>query len=248
MVTETVAAALEDRPIEGLRCLEAGAGVGNTTAGLLEADASEVLAVTKDREHARTVREQVDPENADRLRTLQADLRAIPLPANAVEVVTAHALCNVLPTTDMGHVASELTRVASPGAHLLVDDYAPLPADASIRALFALENAAVELAENRPALTFYPEDVLRGVFASHGWVFDRRKTLLDPVPWTASHVAAHVDVVRAAATEIGDDLGDALVARAEHIAGTIGSASSDSETIGSESVGEMYSLAFRLPA
>jgi len=42
-VPSTVSAALEDRPVEGAVCLEAGAGVGNATAGLLARGASRRL-------------------------------------------------------------------------------------------------------------------------------------------------------------------------------------------------------------
>mgnify|MGYP000247659350 CR=1 FL=1 len=236
-VPETVKMALADRPVAGRCCLEAGAGAGNAAAGLLDAGAESVVAVTNDREHAKTVRERVEADHPDRVGTVEADLRSIPLPDDSVAVVTAHALFNVVPTTDLDVIASEITRVAASGAHLLVDDYAPLPDGAAIRDLFALENAARELVDTRPTLTFYPEDVLRGVFETRGWEFDRRKTLLDPVPWTESHVAAHADTVRDAATRIDGDLRDALVSRADSLA----------TEIGSESAGEMYSLAFQLP-
>ncbi|WP_136686554.1 class I SAM-dependent methyltransferase [Halorhabdus amylolytica] len=236
-VPATVRTALADRPVEGRRCLEAGAGAGNAAAGLLDAGAADVLAVTNDREHARTVRERVGTDHPGRVGVFEADLRSIPLPDDSVAVVTAHALFNVVPTTDLDVIASEITRVAAPGAHLLVDDYAPLPDGASIRDLFALENAARELADARPALTFYPGGVLRGVFETRGWEFDRRKTLLDPVPWTESHVTAHADTVRDAAARIDGDLRNVLVNRTDSLV----------TEIGSESVGEMYSLAFQLP-
>jgi SAM-dependent methyltransferase len=235
-VPETVSAALADRPIEGKRCLEAGAGVGNTTAGLLAAGAGDVLAVTNDHEHALTVRERIGAEHPNRVQTVESDLRTVPLPDDSVAVITAHALCNVVPTTELALIASELTRIAAPGAQLIVDDYAPLPADAALRDLFAIENAATELATGQPALTFYPVAFLRGVFEAQGWTFDRRTTLLDPVPWTEQHVDAHLTAVRDTAARIDPDLGDRLTTEAERLAGEIGS----------ESAGEMYSLAFRL--
>lgn len=236
-VPETVTAALADRPVEGARCLEAGAGAGNATAGLLDAGAAHVVAVTNEREHAETVRERVGQEHPDRVRVLEADLRGIPLPDDSVEVVTAHALFNVVPPAALEAIAAEVTRVAAPGAHLIVDDYAPLPGEAAMADLFAVENAAAELAVGRSALTFYPARVLRGVFESDGWVHDRTKPVLDPVPWTESHVAAHADVAK----EFADDAGTAgnlLAERADEIA----------TKIGSESTGEMYSLAMELPA
>lgn len=236
-VPETVTAALADRPIEGAHCLEAGAGAGNATAGLLEAAADRIVAVTNEREHAQTVRERVGQDHRDRVRVLEADLREIPLPKDSVEVITAHALFNVVPPAALEEVAAEMTRVASPGAHLVVDDYAPLPGEAAMAELFAVENAAAELAVGRSALSFYPARVLRGVFESYGWVHDRTKSVLDPVPWTESHVAAHAD----AAQNFADDAGAAgnlLAEKADEVA----------TKIGSESTGEMYSLAMRFSA
>lgn len=242
-VPKTVTAALDDRPIEGTICLEAGAGVGNTTAGLLSSGAARVYAVTNDREHARTTARRVrgtldDAERNcrgadDRLAVLEADLRELPLPDDAVDVVTAHGLFNVVPPADLGSIAEELTRVSKVGGHLVVDDYEPLPDDAAIRDLFAVENAVTELSEGRPKLSFYPSDDLRRLFAGYGWKFERRRTLLAPVPWTESHLEAHAAVARSSAADLPPELGEPLVERAETLV----------ETIGEESVGEMYSLA-----
>ena len=234
-VPTTVATALEDRPVAGRRCLEAGAGTGNTTAGLLEAGAAHVVAVTNDRGHAVETRERAS-DDRDRLAVLEADLRAIPLPDGSVDLVTAHGLCNVLAPAALAAVAAELTRVAAPGAHLVVDDYAPLAGSAAVRDLFAVENAAAELATGEPALTFYPADLLRGVFAGHGWQFDRERTLLEPVPWTEQHVAAHADAAAGFAADCPAGVGEPLAERADRLA----------TEIGAESVGRMYSLAFRL--
>lgn len=242
-VPETVRTALEDRSVEGAVCLEAGAGTGNATAGLLEAGASRVYAVTNDPGHARTARQRVRdstgqaaPANAtDRVAIVLGDLRATPLPDDSVDVVTAHGLFNVVPTAALPGIAAELTRVAVPGATLVVDDYDPLPADAAVRDLFAVENAAAELAGGDPALTFYPAELLRRLFAGYGWTVERERTLLDPVPWTESHVAAHADVARKSAAELAPELGDPLATEADRVA----------EAVGSESTGRMYSLAFR---
>lgn len=234
-VPSTVATALADRPVEGRRCLEAGAGTGNTTAGLLDAGAARVYALTNDRDHARTTRERVgDP---DRLTVLEADLRAVPLPDDAVDLITAHGLCNVLDPAALSAVAAELGRVAAPGCHLVVDDYDPLPAEAAVGELFAVENAAAALAGEGSALTFYPATFLRQFFAGAGWSFDRERTLLEPVPWTESHVAGHAEAAAAFAADCPPDLASGLGERADRLAADIGS----------ESAGRMYSLAFRSP-
>jgi len=235
-VPETVTVALADQPVEGQVCLEAGAGVGNTTAGLLAAGAKRVYAVTNDVDHAATVRERVGVGNADRLAVVEADLRATPLATDSVDLVTAHGLCNVLPPADIDAVAAELTRIAKPDSHLVVDDYAVPPDGAAVSRLFALENAAARVVDSRPALTFYPAAVLAAVFADHGWTVERKKTLLDPVPWTEAHLDAHAEVVRGYADELPDVAGEPLAAMAEELV----------STIGSERAGSMYSLAFRL--
>lgn len=229
-VPGTVRAALADHALAERRCLEAGAGVGNTTAGLLDADPAAVYAITDDCEHARTVRDRCDD---DRLAVLEADLRSIPLREGTIDVVTAHALFNVVPPTDAERIVAELTRVATPDARLVVDDYSPLE-ESPIRELFAVENALMELARGQPALTFYPASHLQSLFEGHGWTFDRQKTLLDPVPWTASHVQAHLDVVRETAADLPATTADPLVERAERLAAEIESTDA----------GEMYSLAF----
>ncbi len=235
-VPETVTAALADRQVEGRVCLEAGAGVGNTTAGLLAAGAERVYAVTNDADHAAAVRDRVGDGTADRLAVVEADLRATPLATDSVDLVTAHGLCNVLAPTDLDAVAAELARVAKPGGGLVVDDYAVPPADAAVTRLFALENAAARAVDGRPALTFYPPAVLAAVFADHGWTVERNETLLDPVPWTAAHLDAHAGVVRAYAAGLPDSLGEPLAAMADDLV----------SAIGSERTGRMYSLAFRL--
>ncbi|MCU4750694.1 class I SAM-dependent methyltransferase [Halobacteria archaeon AArc-curdl1] len=236
-VPETVTTALADRPVAGSVCLEAGAGVGNTTAGLLEAGAARVYAVTNDSEHAKLAHERVVRDNGNRAVVLEADLRCLPLATDSVALITAHGLFNVLPPASLETVATELTRVATPGCHLVIDDYEPLPPNAAVRDLFALENAAAELVTGRPALTFYPAAVLRRLFVGHGWEFDREQTLLDPVPWTENHLESHAAVTRAMASNVSTALEASITEAADNLV----------RTIGSESVGEMYSLALRLP-
>ncbi|WP_148414438.1 class I SAM-dependent methyltransferase [Haloferax sp. KTX1] len=237
-VPTTVTAALADRPVRDAVCLEAGAGTGNATAGLLDAGAKRVYAVTNDPEHAELVRDRVAPSPTDRARTavLEADVRSLPLADDSVDIVTAHGLFNLIGPESLAAVAGELTRVAAPGCHLVVDDYEPVPDDAAIRELFALENAASQLARGRPALTFYPADALTALFSGYGWRFDRELTLLDPVPWSASHVEAHASVARSLAADVPGEMGKRLAVEADRVAAAVES----------ESAGEMYSVAMRL--
>jgi hypothetical protein len=218
-----------------------------------------VYAVTNERSHARAVRDRLggdtggtddadgadgtdetddaDDTDGDRLVVLEADVRSLPIAADSVDVVTAHGLFNLLPPAALDPVVDELTRVAAPGCHLVVDDYDPLPDGAAVRDLFAVENAATELAHGRPALTFYPAGVLRRLFVGAGWTFDREHTLLEPVPWTPSHVEAHATAARAAAARVPGELGERLRGEVDRLVGAVGE----------ESVGRMYSVAFRLP-
>lgn len=243
-VPRTVTAALADCTITGQVCLEAGAGVGNTTAGLLDAGARRVYAVTNDRAHARLTRDRAASHVADdggtgergRLAVLEADLRAVPLPDDSVDVITAHALCTLLDPATLSAVAEELCRVAAPGATLVVDDYDPPPADAAVRDLFAVENAAAELATGRPAVVFYPATLLRQSFSGWGWHVERERSLLDPVPWTASHLDAHATETAEYAADCPDGVGDQLAREARRLC----------DEIGSESAGRMYSIVMRL--
>jgi SAM-dependent methyltransferase len=233
-VPETVTRALADRDVTGKRCLEAGAGVGNATAGLLDAGAEHVYAVSNDRRDAVRVRERLGDD--ERVTLLEADLRAIPLPDDSMECITAHALFNVLPNDAATAIAEELGRVAASGAELVVDEYDPMPPESPVRQLFAVENAAAELANARPALTFYPVEGLRRLFAGNGWERVRERTILEPVPWTAGHLTAHVAEVRGYAQQLPDPLGQPLITEAERLA----------KTTVSRDEGRMYSVALRL--
>ncbi len=236
-IPRTVTAALDDRPVENRVCLEAGAGVGNTTAGLLAAGAGRVYAVTNDPSHAAIVRDRFARTEPDSLAVLNADVRGLPLSTDSVGLITAHGLFNLLAPESLDTVADELTRVAAPGCHLVVDDYEPLPEEAAVTGLFALENAAAELASGTPALSFYPEETLRRLFVGSGWQFDRSRTLLDPVPWTASHLEAHAAETRTLSAELPPQVREFLTAETSRLV----------RRIESESVGVMYSLALQLP-
>lgn len=234
-VPETVLEALEEVPVEGVTCLEAGAGAGNATAALRERSAAQVFAVTNDGDHAATVRERFRDDDATA--TIRADLRSIPLPDDSVEIVTAHALFNVVATTETAAIVDELTRVAAPGGWLVVDDYDPIPS-AEVRELFAVANAVGELTEERPTFTFYPRDHLRALFDAHGWRRVRTKPLLDPVPWTTELLDTHLELLVERTTDLPDDIATPLRERARSVRERAGD--------GVET-GEMYSLAFQLP-
>ncbi|WP_440006128.1 class I SAM-dependent methyltransferase [Halomicrococcus sp. SG-WS-1] len=235
-MSDTVRTAIADLPVEDAVCLEAGAGAGNASVALADAGAERVYAVTDDADHADRTRERVDP---GRVSVLTADLAATPLPDDSVDVVTAHALVNVVSPETLGPILAELARVARSGAWLVVDDYDPVPetsAAAPVADLFDVENAASRLATGDPALTFYPESLVRRLCAGYGWRPTRTETLLDPVPWTPDLLSAHVDLVREHAAELPADLGDALVARAE---------AAEERAGDGVDTGRMYSVAFR---
>ena len=108
--------------------------------------------------------------------------------------------------------------------------------ESPVRQLFAVENAAAELAGGRPALTFYPADGLRRLFAGNGWEHDRTRSILEPVPWSESHLTAHTAEVRGHADSLPDALGKPLVNEAERLA----------KATGSSDEGRMYSVAMTL--
>lgn len=228
-VPTTVTDALADVPVDGATALEAGAGVGNGTAGLLAAGAKTVYSITDETDHAETVRER-----CPRATVLCADLQSIPIPDDSINVVLAHGLFNVLPNVTADAVAAELTRVAAPGGWLVIDDYAPHPPDSRIRQLYAVENALTELTEARPAYVFYPSKELRALFGGYGWSHKETTDLLRPVPWTQEHMRAHVDAARRAATDMPNEVADPLLNRAEQLADE-----------GDDSTSRMYSLALR---
>ena len=149
--------------------------------------------------------------------TLESDLQSIPLDDDSVDVILAHGLFNVLTNEEAAAIAAEFTRVAAPGAWLLVDDYDPMPEHAPIRRLFGVENAIAELVDGRPAYVFHPEAGLRRLFAGHGWTHERTKSLLEPVPWPEELFEAHLDAARRSAEPLDDALAEPLLAEAESL-------------------------------
>lgn len=235
-VPTTVTAALEDHDVSGAVCLEAGAGVGNMTAGLLATDASCIYSVTNDRSDARMVRDRIGLAESGRVAVLEADLCAIPIENDSIDIITAHGLCNVLTPASLATIVEEMTRVSAPNGLLIIDDYEPPPNTAGIRELFAVQNAVSELADGRSSLTFYPPSILRAVFSDAAWEFDQKRTLLNPVPWTENHITAHTEVALNAAAKLPDPLREILTTEVERRA----------KRIDEESVGTMYSLTMRL--
>lgn len=233
---ETVRDALADQPISGATCLEAGAGGGNMALALREAGADRVLAVTDDRGHARDAQARVAGDVID---VIEADLTATPVATNSVDIVTAHALFNVLDPATAIRVARECTRVARPGARLIVDDYAPLPDGAACQ-LFDLEEAASRVAGRGSAYDFYPADHLATLFTGLGWDHRQTETLLEPLPWSDELLASHAALAREAADAVGGDLGQALRGRAASIMDSVGELDHEG--------GRMYNLILELSA
>jgi SAM-dependent methyltransferase len=233
--SDPVADALTEVRTAGRPALEAGAGAGDATAALREGDARPVYAVTNDHGHAAGVRDRFADDTE--VHTLAADLQAIPLPDDTVEVVTAHALFNLVPTTDAGQIVAELTRVTAPGGTVVVDDYGPVP-DEETRALFGAGNTVAELVDGQPTYTFYPATHLRSLFEAAGWSHIETTTLLDPVPWTADLLDAHAEIASGRAGSLPDPLASAL---RDHIERVRRRAGEHSDT------GRMYSVRLVLP-
>ncbi|ERG89840.1 MAG: methylase involved in ubiquinone/menaquinone biosynthesis [halophilic archaeon J07HX5] len=234
-MSKTVSTALADVSVEGTVCLDAGAGAGNSAAVLEDRGAGSVLTVTNNASQAASVRERFSTDSV--VTTLHADLRAVPLPEDTVELVTAHALFNVVATPETAAIVRELTRVTAPGGRLVVDDYSPLP-DGPVRDLFGAANAVGELNTARPTYTFYPREHLRWLFEHAGWTHIRTTNLLDPVPWPADMLDTHAELIANQAATFPDELANGLRDR-----------TSMTREQGGDGVetGEMYSLLFRLP-
>lgn len=230
----TVLTAVADQPVDGRLCLEAGAGVGAMSAALLDAGAKRVYAMSNDRADVLLTRRRMGSQ--DGLEPLEADLQEIPLKTESIELITAHGLCNLLNPESLQAVTDEFNRIACPGCRLIVDDYDPLSKDAEIRQLFAIENAAAALGKGDAAVTFYPSRLLKRQFSAAGWTFERELTLLEPVPWTGSHLSAHANVVEELSPKMPSPLDEYLSTRAQQLV----------TTIGHEDAGRMYSLAFSL--
>jgi SAM-dependent methyltransferase len=234
-IPDTITEALAGVRTTGRPALEAGAGAGNATAALRAGDARPAYAVTNDSAHARTVQDRFPDDSG--VHTLQADLQTIPLPDDAVEVVTAHALFNLVPTTDVVTIVDELTRATAPGGTVVVDDYGPIP-DPDTRALFGAGNAVAELVDAAPTYTFYPASHLRWLFEATGWEHVETTTLLDPVPWTADLLDAHAEIAGNRAESLPASLAPALRDHIESLRAAIGERSD---------TGRMYSLRLDRP-
>jgi hypothetical protein len=217
----------------GRPALEAGAGAGNATAALRAGDATPVYPVTDDHDHATGVGERFTDDSA--VHPLEANLRAVPLPDDTVEVVTAHGLFNLVPTTDTTGIVAELTRVTASGGEIVVDDYGPV--HETTRALFGAGNAVSELLEGEPTYTCYPAAHLRSLFEAHGWRHVETRGLLEPVPWTAALLDAHAEAATDRTDTLSDPLGTAVREHVEEVRGRLGT--------GSET-GRMYSVRLEL--
>ena len=105
----------------GLRVLEAGCGPGHFTlaAARLVGEAGEVYAVDVNPLAIRRVRERVREAGLTNVRPVQADLRALDLPAACVDVVFLFGMGHARGGLDA--VWRELGRVLRPGGILAVE-------------------------------------------------------------------------------------------------------------------------------
>lgn len=208
-IPDTVRTALEPVDVAGKLCLEAGAGVGNMTRALRAAGAASVVAVSNDRSHVRNLGGR---DGFDDVHGVYADLMRGPFDADRFEVVTVHALCNVLTPAALHEVLDELGRVTASSGKCVVVDYEPLPSGL-VSELFALENAVATLESGSPMYSFYPSDLLEDLFCARGWSVTTRQQLLDPVPWSASLLDEHASIADAGAESFDDGLEQALQTR-----------------------------------
>jgi malonyl-CoA O-methyltransferase len=153
-------------PLEGLRLLDAGCGTGRRLRGTgaalaIGVDLSpEMLAVGAGR----------DPG----VETMVGDVRALPLPASAFDVIWCRLVIGHLP--DCAPAYAELARVADAGARLVVTDFHPAAWAAGHRRTFRRGEAVHEIEH-------HVHDVVRQADAAKaaGWrLVETRNAVVGP--------------------------------------------------------------------
>jgi ubiquinone/menaquinone biosynthesis C-methylase UbiE len=241
-ITTSIQKAMNDVRVEGLVCLEAGTGAGNTTCYLAARGAGLVYSVSNEQEHLDYARNRLSDEDARRVEFVKADLRKLDfLSERTIDLITAHMLINVLPPVDLFLVFKELSRVAKENALLLVNDYEPLSSHCAGRShlaeeLFRIENAASYLIRGEPALAWYPSGYVTDLLRLLEWEVESVKSLYDRTPWEKELLQEHVDDIKEMSLRVDDEgTRKALIQRALDILDQIG----DDEVI---YAGSIYSV------
>lgn len=152
-------------PLTGLRLLDAGCGTGRRLHGTGAA-----LAIGVDLSPEMLAAGADDPE----VETLVGDIRALPLPERAFDVIWCRLVIGHLP--DCAPAYAELARVADAGARLVVTDFHPAAYAAGHRRTFRRGGQVHEIEH-------HVHDVFRQAAAAKAagwWLKETRDVVIGP--------------------------------------------------------------------
>lgn len=210
-IPRTIQLAMNGIHIEDSVCLEAGTGAGNMTCYLVEKRAKLVYSVSNNQEHLDCARKRLSNDDAKRAIFIRGDLRELSsLSDQAIDLITAHMLINLLPPVDLFLVFKELSRVARKSALLVVDDYNPFSSQQAgssplVERLFRIENAIHYLVEGEPALVWYPSQYVTDLLQLLDWKVESVKLLYDETPWEKELLQEHIDTIKEVCAGINDE-------------------------------------------
>jgi len=187
--------------ITGLTCLEAGTGAGNMTRWLAKKGAKVVYSISNNLEHLDYARRRLPKKYIKNVKFIKADLRKLDfLEEETIDLITAHMLINVVTPVDLFFIFKELTRVAKNKALMVVNDYNPLCSYQTERShlveeLFRIENAVSYLANDEPALIWYPSEYIIELLELLGWEIETMELMYDKTPWGKELLKEHLEVI-----------------------------------------------------
>lgn len=128
-------------PLHGLRLLDAGCGTGRRLRGIAAASAVGVDACPEMLEAGLGI-----GSPASGIRTIVGDVRGLPLPDRAFDVVWCRLVLGHLP--ELAAAYAELARVADDSATVIVSDFHPAAHAAGHRRTFRADGAVHEVAHH----------------------------------------------------------------------------------------------------
>lgn len=199
---------MDDVPIEGLICLDAGTGTGSLTRYLVKRGARLVYSISNNPEHLDYARSKCSTKELRKIRFINADLSCLNfLSVETVDLVTAHMLINLVTPVKLFSIFRELTRVARKNSLLIIIDYNPLytyQTDRSylVEELFRIENAIHYLVKGEPALIWYPSEYIVDFLQLLGWMPECIKLIYSKTPWEKELLQEHIDVIKEICTKV----------------------------------------------
>ena len=203
---------MEEVPVEGQICLEAGTGAGNMTCYLIERGARLVYSISNNQEHLDYAQSRLSREDEKKVKFINADLQNLEfISSGSIDLTTAHMLLNVVQPAELFLIFKELTRVIKKDGYLIINDYNPLLSYQMDRTylveeLFKLENAVHQLVNDKPALVWYSSDYVSDLLQTLGWNIHSTNLLFDKTPWSKQLLQEHVDEIEKIGNKINDDV------------------------------------------